>query len=147
MDNVIASREERLCLLLLKARKMEEKVNEMASNLMTEAYNKPMLFKMYEDDPGHGYTLTASPAALKIFAAQLILASEISLDSEVEIDMSKYVGEQAYPALLSITVAEEEKPVEPVKDNLWAPVGCAVIVISFIVVFFLGLEKLYELFF
>lgn len=147
MDNVMASRGEILCLLFLNKETMEEKVNEMANTLMAEAYNKPMLFKMFEEDDGGMCSITASPAALKVFAAELIKASEAELNSELQIALYEYMGDQIYPSFIRVTVAEEEKPKEPVKDNIWAPVGCAVIVISFIVVFFLGLEKLYELFF
>lgn len=126
---------------------MEEKVNEMADTLMKEAYNKIMLFKMFEEGDGGMCSITASPAALKVFAAELIEASEHPLGSEVEVDLDKYFGEKAFPLLLSITVTETEKEKTAVKENPLIPIGCGIVGLAILATFLLGLSKIYELIF
>ncbi len=126
---------------------MERNVNELADTLMKEAYNKRMLFEMYEYRDDNTYYITASPAALKVFAAELIEASEHPLGSEIEVDLDKYFGEKAFPLLLSITVTETEKKKTAVKENPLIPIGCGIIVLAILTTFLLGLSKIYEMIF
>lgn len=136
-------------LALLKRKPMEEKVKELINELKADSIVKPVVFRCNRNGEYDTHYITASPAALRLLAVELLQVSAQPLESEVEIDLAKPLGDESISTILCIELSE--KLIVPASDELrkydGGDMGCIAALVAIALVFISGLIKIYEMIF